>query len=194
MQAAAARFADANLLGERPVGLKLKLGEDAGEIDTRPELRRQDIDFETERPEPGFNTEMPRRQPAIARALVIPIGLLRGGDEAWMARVLQLLGQPVGDLVHFPQYQHVDVLHGNIALAAECAGGDALHQHDNALAIGRNALGRLRPARVRRESVERRRTGNADEVGAQFPGAAFNLRGIKLRHVELSSWHRTQKL
>ena len=51
-------------------GFELKLGENAGEINARPELRRQDVDFEAERAEAGFDAEMPRRQPAVAGALV----------------------------------------------------------------------------------------------------------------------------
>ena len=83
-----------------------------------------------------------------------------------MAGIFQLLGEPIGDLVHFPQHQHVDVLHRHIALAAERAGRNALRQHDHAFAVRRDALGRLRPARIRREGVERCRTGNADKIGA----------------------------
>ena len=87
----------------RPVRLELELGENAGEIDARSEFRRQDVDFEAERTEPGFDAEMPRRQPAVAGALIAPIGLLRRGDEGRMAGVFQFFGQPIGDLVHFSQ-------------------------------------------------------------------------------------------
>ena len=45
---------------------------------------------------------------------------------------------------------------GTFDLAAERAGRNALHQHDHALAVGRDALGRLRPARIGRERVQRR--------------------------------------
>src|SRR5258706_8731090 len=41
VQAAAARLADAHLLGDALVGLELELGQDAGEINARPELRRE---------------------------------------------------------------------------------------------------------------------------------------------------------
>src|SRR5262249_3644103 len=81
MQAAATGFADAHLLGDRPVRLERKLGEDAGEIHARAEFRRQDIDLETERAEPGLDAEMTGREAAVARALVVPVGFLRGGDE-----------------------------------------------------------------------------------------------------------------
>ena len=70
-------------------------------INARPEFRRQDVDFEAERAEAGFDAEMPRRQPAVARALVAPVGFLRRGDEARMAQIFQLLGEPVGDLSIF---------------------------------------------------------------------------------------------
>src|SRR5688500_16115473 len=42
MQAAAARFPDAHLLLHALVGLELELGEDAGQIEARAELGRQD--------------------------------------------------------------------------------------------------------------------------------------------------------
>ena len=93
MQAAAAGFADAHLLGDRTVRLELELGQDAGEIDARTEFGRQDVDLEPERAEPGLDAEMARRETAVARALVVPVGLLRGGDEGRMAGVLQLLGE-----------------------------------------------------------------------------------------------------
>jgi len=153
VQAAATGLADADLLGQRPVRFELKLGENAGEIDARSKFRRQDVDFEAKRAEACFNAEMPRRQPAIARALIVPVGFLRGGDKARVARVFQLFGQPIGHFVHFPQHEHVDVLHRDIALAAECAGRNTLHQHDHALAIRRNALGCLWPARIGREGI-----------------------------------------
>ena len=71
MQAAAAGLADTDLLGHRPVGLKLELGQNAGQIDARTEFGRQDIDLEPERAEPGFDAEMARAQAAVAGALIV---------------------------------------------------------------------------------------------------------------------------
>src|SRR5205823_15082774 len=55
MQAAAARFADADLLGDALIGLQFQLREYAGQINARPELRREDVDFEPERAEAGLD-------------------------------------------------------------------------------------------------------------------------------------------
>src|SRR4029077_13624892 len=74
-------------------GLELEFGEDAGEIDARAEFRRQDIDLEPERAEPGFYPEVAGREPAVARALVVPVGFLRGGNEGRMTGVFQFLGE-----------------------------------------------------------------------------------------------------
>jgi hypothetical protein len=46
MQAAAAGLADANLLLHALVGLEFHLGQDAGEVEPRPELRSEDIHFQ----------------------------------------------------------------------------------------------------------------------------------------------------
>src|SRR5438067_2687420 len=48
MEAAAARFADADLLGDALIGLELELGEHAGEIDARPELGRRSEEHTSE--------------------------------------------------------------------------------------------------------------------------------------------------
>ena len=93
VQAAAARLADAHLLGDARVGLELELGEDAGEVQARAELGREDVDLEPERAEARLDAEVPRREPPVARALQRPLGLLRGGDEGRMAVALQLLGE-----------------------------------------------------------------------------------------------------
>ena len=178
MQAAAAGLPDAHLLGDRMVRRELDLGQDAGEVHARSELGREDVDLEPERAESRLDAEMAGREPAIARALVVPVGLLRGGDEARVAGLFQLLGQRVGDLVHLPQHQHVDVLHRHVGLAAERARGNPLHQHDHALAVGRDAVGGLRPARVGRKRVERGGARDADEIGAELPGAALHGRGV----------------
>ena len=167
-------FTDTDLLGERPVRLKLKLGQNAGEIDARTEFRRQDIDLKPERAEPGFDAEVARGEAAVTGALIVPVGLLRGGDEGRVAGVFQFLGEAVGDLVHFAQDQHVDVLHRHIAFAAERASWNALHQHDDAFAIRRNALGRLRPTRVRREGVQRGGAGDAHQIRSQQVGATLH--------------------
>ena len=135
VQAAAARFADADLLGDALVGLELELGEDAGQVHARAELGREDVDLQPERAEPRLDAEVARREPAVAGALVAPVGLLRRGDEGRVAEALELARQAVGDLVHLAQHQHVHVLHRHVGLRAERAGGDALHQHDHALHV-----------------------------------------------------------
>src|SRR6185436_2029902 len=86
VQAAAARFADADLLGDALVGLELVLGEDAREIHARAELRREDVHFEAERAEARFDAEVARREPAVGSALIAPVGFLRRGDEGRMAQ------------------------------------------------------------------------------------------------------------
>src|SRR5260221_14460519 len=100
MQAAAARLADAHLLGDALIGLELELAQYAREVNAGAELGRQDVHFEAERAEPRFDAEMARRQSSIRRALQIPVGLLRRGDEGRMARALELVGQAIRDLVH----------------------------------------------------------------------------------------------
>jgi hypothetical protein len=84
------------------IGGKLDLGENAGEIDARAIFRREDIHLEPERAEPRLNAEMARGEPAIARALERPLGLLRRHHEGGMADALKFLGEPARDLVHFP--------------------------------------------------------------------------------------------
>ncbi len=81
MEAARARFADAHLLGDRLVGLELELGENAGEVEPGAVLGREDVDLEAEGAEPGLDAEVAGREPAVARPLELPIGLLGGGDE-----------------------------------------------------------------------------------------------------------------
>ena len=150
------------------VGLELELGEDAGEIDARAELGREDVHFQPERAEARLDAEVARGEAAVARALVVPIGLLRGEREGRVAGALQLLRELERDAVHAPQHQHVEVLHRHVGLAAERADRDALHDHDHALAVGRDALRRLRPARIGRKRVERRGGGDAAQVGAEL--------------------------
>src|SRR4029079_7454992 len=72
LQASAAGLTDANLLGHRRIRLELDLGQDAGQVHARPELRRQDVHLQPERAQPGLDAEMAGRQPAIACALVVP--------------------------------------------------------------------------------------------------------------------------
>jgi hypothetical protein len=55
-------------------------------------------------------------------------------------------------------------------------------QHDDAFDVRRDALGRLRPARIRRKGVERRGRGDADEVCAELLGAPFHRRGVEHGH------------
>src|SRR5215475_1187684 len=102
VQAAAARLADAHLLGDPLVGLELELGQDAGEVEARAELRREDVHFEPERAEARLDPEVARRQPAVARALERPLGLLRRGHERGMTVALELFGESVGEPVHLP--------------------------------------------------------------------------------------------
>src|SRR3954466_12105897 len=119
VQAAAARFADADLLGDALIRLELELAQDAREVDARAELRREDVHFQPERAEAGFHAEMARRQATIGGALEIPIGFLRRGDEGRMSGALELVGQAVRDLVHLAQHQHVHVLHRHVGHGAE---------------------------------------------------------------------------
>src|SRR6185503_11517602 len=138
MQAAAAGLADANLLLHALVRFQLELGEDAGEVEARAELRRQDVHFEAEGAEAGLHAEMARGELAVARALHVPDGFLRGEGEGRMAVALELLRELERDAVHAPQHQHVEVLHRHVGLAAERADRDALHDHDHALDVGRD--------------------------------------------------------
>src|SRR4030081_883849 len=110
MKAAAAGFADADLLGHRRVRGKLELGQDPGEINTRAIFWREDIDLETERSKARFYPKMTRRQSAVACPLVSPLGFLRRYHKGRMTGRFELARNLVGDLVHFPQHQHVDVL------------------------------------------------------------------------------------
>jgi len=175
MQAAAARLADAHLLFHALVGLELELREDAGEIKARAELGRQDVHLQPERPEAGLDAEVARRELAVARALHVPHRLLRGEREGRMPEALELLRELERDAVHAPQHQHVEVLHRHVGLAAEGADRDALHDHDHALDVRRDALGRLRPARVGRKSIERRRGCDAAQVSAELEGSSFDF-------------------
>src|SRR5205814_5597183 len=92
VQAAAARLADAHLLGDALVRLELELAQYSGEVNARPEFGREDIHFEPERAEPRFDAEVARRQASIGGALKAPVGFLRGSDEGRMAGALELLG------------------------------------------------------------------------------------------------------
>jgi hypothetical protein len=134
-----------------------------------------------------------RRKAGVARAFVVPVGFLRSGDEGRVTGVLQFLGEAVGDLVHFPQHQHVDVLHRHVGLAAERAGWNALHQHDHALAVRRDTLGRLRPARIGRERVQGRGTGDANQIGAQIFGATFDEGRVHFSHLDESTCTRPRR-
>jgi hypothetical protein len=96
-----------------------------------------------------------------------------------MAGALELLRKLESDAVHAPQHQHVEVLDRDARLAAKRAHGNALHDDDHALAVGRDALGRLRPARVGREGVQGGRRGDATEVGAELLCAALHRRGVE---------------
>src|SRR6266550_8866057 len=58
VQAARARLADADLLRHRMIRLQRELGKNAGQVDARPELGREDVDVEPERAEPGFDTQV----------------------------------------------------------------------------------------------------------------------------------------
>src|SRR5581483_9497398 len=100
VKAAAARFADAYLLGDALIGLELELGEHAGEVNTRAEFRREDVHFQPERAKARFHAEMARRETAVGSALQAPVGFLRRGDERRMAGALELVGEPIRHLVH----------------------------------------------------------------------------------------------
>src|SRR5215470_5433176 len=178
VQAPAARLADAHLLGDALVGLELELGQDAGEVEARAELRREDVDLEPERAESRLDPEVARGQPAVARALERPLGLLRRGHERGMTVALQLFGKTVGEPVHLPQHQHVEVLHRDVGLAAERPRRDAVRDDDDAAAIRRDALWRLRPERIGREGIEGLGGSDADEIGAQFLRAALDARSV----------------
>jgi hypothetical protein len=78
-------------------------------------------------------------------------------------------------------------MHRHVGLAAERAGWNALHQHDDAFAIRRDALRRLRPARIGRERIQGRGAGNADQIGAQLFGAAFDEGRVQFSHLDEST-------
>src|SRR3984893_15321315 len=69
MQTAAARLADAHLLGHRAIGVKLELGEHPGEVETRPIFGRANIDLQATRAETRFHSEGTGREPAVTCAL-----------------------------------------------------------------------------------------------------------------------------
>src|SRR3984893_2067790 len=177
MQTAAARLADAHLLGHRPIGVKLELSEHAGEVETRPIFGRENIDLQAKRAETRFHPEVTRREPAVTCALVAPLGFLPRHYECWMPRCFKFLRDPECDLVHFPEHQHVHVLDRNIRFAAECAGRNVLDENDDALDVGGDPLGRLRPQRVWRERIEDRRIRNPDEIRAKRSGARLDHLG-----------------
>src|SRR5687767_11360586 len=175
MQAPAARLADAHLLLHALVGLELELRQDAREVKARTEVRREDVDLEPERAQSRLDAEMARRELAVARALHVPHRFLRRERERRMAVALELLRELKRDAVHAPQHQHVEVLDGDVGLAAERSDRDALHDHYHALDVGRDALGRLRPARVGREGVQRRGRRDAAEISAELFRPSLNL-------------------
>src|SRR5260221_643471 len=129
MQAAAARLADAHLLGDALIGLEFQLGQYSRQVHAWAEFRREYVHLQPERAEPCFDPEMAGRESSIRRALQIPVGLLRRGDEGRMARALELVGQAIRDLVHLAQHQHVHVLHRHVRDGAERARGNVLHEH-----------------------------------------------------------------
>ena len=88
VQAATARFADAHLLGDTRIRLEFELGENAGQVDARPELGGEDIDFQPERAEPGFHSQVTGGEPAVARPLVGPLGFLRRRHQTRVPRFL----------------------------------------------------------------------------------------------------------
>lgn len=182
MEAAAAQFADTDLLAHRLVGLDFGLGQDAGEIEPRPELGRQDVDFEPERPQARLDPQMAGRQATVTRALVGPIGLLGCGHERGGALAFEPVGEAIGDAVHFAQDQHVEILDRDVRFATERADRNPLHDHDDALAMRRNPLRGLRPARVGRKRVQNSRRRDADQIGAELPGFGLDGSGVEGRH------------
>ena len=136
IQTAAAGFADTNLLGNPFVGLDQRFGQDAGQINSRAEFRRQDIHFEPERAEPCFDSQMARTQPPVTGVLVRPVSLLGGGDKRRIALILQPFRQFVSDLVHIPEYQHIHVLDRDIRFGPESPCRDTLGNDNHAFCIG----------------------------------------------------------
>ena len=178
IQAARTRFADAHLFGHRPVRLQLQLGQHAGQVDPGAVLGREQVHLQPDGAQPGLDAQVAGAEPPVAGLLVVPVGLLGGGDEAGMPGGLQASGQAVGDLVHPPQHQHVHVLHRDVVLGPEDRHRYAMHDHDHALAIGRDPIRGLGPLGVRRKSVERRRAGDAHQVRPQLQGHPLDLRRI----------------
>src|SRR5262245_53382433 len=62
IEAARARLADAELLGELAVGLEHRVGEDDRRVAARSGLLRQQVQLEPDRAEPGLDGDVPRRE------------------------------------------------------------------------------------------------------------------------------------
>src|SRR5204863_3348603 len=103
VEAARARLADAELLGELAVGLEHGVGQDHRRVATRPRFFRQQIQLEADRAQTGLDRHVARREIAVARALHLPDGLLRRRLERPVAVLLEKARDPVADAVHLAQ-------------------------------------------------------------------------------------------
>ncbi len=121
---------------------------------------------------------MAGREAAVARLLVVPVGFLRRGDEARIARILERLGDLEGDLVHAAQDQHVDVLDRDVLLRPEGGDGDVLDDHHDAFGVGRDTVRRLWVLGIGREGVQGLGAGDADQIRAQIAGELLDRYGV----------------
>jgi len=186
VEAARARLADAELLGDLAVGRELGVREDDGRVAARPGLAGQEVQLEADRAEAGLDRHVARGQIAVARALHLPDGLLRRRLERPVVVLLEEARDPVADAIHLAQHELIDVVDARVVARAEGAGGDALEERDAAPDLGRDARRDLRVRGIGWVSVQDGGVSDADAVGAELARLGLDdLRGQ--RHA--LSWH-----
>ena len=62
---------------------------------------------------------VPGAEPSVARCFKVPVSFLRSCNEAWVSLSLEMIGNFIGDPVHAPKDQHVQILHRNIVFCTD---------------------------------------------------------------------------
>src|SRR4029453_14914927 len=117
IEATRAGLADAELLGQLAVGLEHRVGEDDGRVAARAGFFREQIQLQADRAEPGLDRHVTRREIAVARALHLPDGFLRGRLKRPVVVFLDEPRDPIADAIHLAEHELIDGMAARVVRA-----------------------------------------------------------------------------